>query len=87
MINFKVWVTQPDGARDLAMDTMLKSGDILTINDLPQISEEGRIVSFQVEEISETPLGPGDPCPTCGEALVWDAQECLPYCVDDWCHG
>ncbi len=32
-------------------------------------------------------LQEGDPCPSCGKEMLWDAGERMLYCEDDWCHG
>lgn len=29
----------------------------------------------------------GDPCPTCGKPLLWDAEERILYCMEDYAHG
>lgn len=29
----------------------------------------------------------GDPCSSCGRALLWDRHEEMVYCQNDWHHG
>jgi hypothetical protein len=29
----------------------------------------------------------GDPCSSCGNELLWDRDDRMTYCVNDWYHG
>ncbi len=29
----------------------------------------------------------GEPCSACGEELLWDRDERMVYCPNDWYHG
>jgi hypothetical protein len=36
---------------------------------------------------AKTDVEEGDPCPSCGKPLLWDAGERMLFCEDDWSHG
>lgn len=36
---------------------------------------------------AEQPMEEGDPCPSCDEPLVFDRDEGMVFCKNDWQHG
>lgn len=47
----------------------------------------GPYESVIVQPLDLTPIEEGDPCPSCGDPMIYDESERMLYCISDWSHG
>lgn len=55
--------------------------------DWKELLDLGPYESVITQPLDLSPIEEGDPCPTCGDVMIWDEDERILFCNNDWSHG